>query len=105
MRWYPHLYAGSYAALHRASILKGLREGRAMPSVYVITRSLSGDGLLDIYKNSELQKAAVRGRDPMVIGIALSRSEAFELARCIVHDLYREKGGFDIDAFCDPDNH
>lgn len=104
MRWYAHLYTGKYAEAHRASILRGIREGRRMPSVYVITHALHSDGLLDIYRHHELKKPLIASADPLILGIAMGRSEAFEVARCIIDDLYREKGGFDIDAFCDPGN-
>ena len=36
----------------------------------------------------------------MILGLALTRDEAFEVARNIIDDLYRKNGDFDIDAFC-----
>lgn len=100
MRWYAKLYAGTYAAKHRTAILNGIREGKSMPSVYVITRALHSDGLLDIYRQSAFRKRHILEQDPLVIGIALSRREAFEVVAQIVTDLYRKGDSFDIDAFC-----
>ena len=39
-----------------------------------------------------------------MVGLAMSRTEAEEVVRQIVDDLYRWKGDFDIDAFCDTDH-
>lgn len=99
MRWYAHLYTGKFAKQHRLSILRGLRNGKSMPSVYVITRALGPDGLLDIFRCGTLYGDYYAKQDPLVVGIALSRREALEVARNIVDDMYRENGDFDIDAF------
>ncbi|MBQ7536136.1 MAG: hypothetical protein IJT43_11045 [Stomatobaculum sp.] len=100
MRWFPRLYTGPMAASSRYSIIQGLRAGKSMPSLYVITRAVDSDGILDIYRSAEFQKRKVREADPMILGLALTRDEAFEVARNIIDDLYRKNGDFDIDAFC-----
>ena len=46
MRWYPRLYTGPMAASARYRIIQGLRAGKFMPSVYVITRAVDSDGIL-----------------------------------------------------------
>ena len=100
MRWYPKLYTGSMASKNRYAIIQGLRSGKFMPSVYVITRAVNSDGLLDIYRCADFQKEHVRKENPMILGLALTRNEAFLTARNIIDDLYRTNGDFDIDAFC-----
>ena len=100
MRWYPRLYTGPMAAKARYNIIQGLRRGKFMPSVYVITRAVDSDGLLDIYRSADFGSGRVREADPMILGLALTRDEAFEVARNIIDDLYRKNGDFDIDAFC-----
>lgn len=100
MRWYEHLYVGTYAKKYRDAILHGICEKKSMPSVYVIARAMHSDGLLDIYKQSAFRKKTIMEQNPMIVGIAMSRTEAFEVAMQIVTDLYREGGSFDIDAFC-----
>ena len=104
MRWYRNLYTGRYASIHRASIIRGLRHGKDMPSVYVIARAMDSDGILEIYRSQEFRKEYYQKKDPLVVGLAMSRTEAEEVVRQIVDDLYRWKGDFDIDAFCDTDH-
>lgn len=104
MRWYPRLYTGEMAAQRRYSIIRGLRSRKFMPTVYVITRAVNSDGLLDIYRSTDFQNDTVREADPMILGIAMTRTEAFEVARNIIDDLYRKNGDFDIDAFCNTNN-
>ena len=100
MRWYPKLYTGPLAAEHRYAIIRGIRARKLQPSVYVITRAVFSDGILDIYRSAEFRKERVRAADPMILGIALTRDEAFEVAKNIIEDLYHRNGDFDIDAFC-----
>lgn len=104
MRWYAHIYAGKYASAYRPSILNGLRNRRHMPSVFVVTRALGPDALLDIYPSSIFRKKFIQDQDPLVLGIAMSKSEAFQVASCIIRDMYSQNGDFDIDAFCDSGN-
>ena len=75
-----------------------------MPSVFVITLALGPDSLLDIYPESTFRKSFIQDQDPLVLGIAMSKSEAFQVASCIIGDMYAKNGDFDIDAFCDPDH-
>ena len=48
MIWWKHLYMGDKAAAGRPAILEGIRRGRRMPGVYVITLPESGNHILDI---------------------------------------------------------
>lgn len=100
MRWYARLYVGDGAAERRNAILQGIRGQKIMPAVYVITRAIDSDGMLDIYRQSAFRQERIQRRDPLILGVALGRREAFEVAARIVTDVYREGGGFDIDAFC-----
>ena len=100
MRWYPRLYTGPMAASARYRIIQGLRAGKFMPSVYVITRAVDSDGILDIYRSTDYRSGRVQEADPMILGLALTRDGALEVARNIIDDLYRKNGDFDIDAFC-----
>jgi hypothetical protein len=100
MNWCAHIYAGKKAALHRHSIISALKKGKPCPGVYVLTRAVDSDGILDIYHSAVILSGFYRDREITVIGIAMGRREAMEVARLIVDDMYRKNGDFDIDAYC-----
>ena len=104
MRFYRNLYAGEKASRSHFAIIRALRKEKHRHDSYVITRAFDSDGILEIYQDSMLFKDYYREKDPLVLGIAVGRPEAMEVARTIVSDLYARNGDFDIDAFCDPDN-
>lgn len=94
MQWYDHLYVGEKAKKHRFRILQGLREGRFLPDVYVITPPQNGKNLLEIYPSAMLLLPPYRDQEFFVIGVAVTYWEALELVRQIVDDLYQKTGGF-----------
>lgn len=101
MRCLKPLYAGESAAARKTEILRALRRGKPVLGVYVITRALDSDGILDIYHSVVFLSDSCRKKDPLVLGIACGKREAMEVARRIVDDLYHRNGDFDIDSFCD----
>ena len=97
MRWYRRLYLGPAAARHINSIQKKAGEGKPMPGVYYITPSVSDGGLLDIFHNALLQQPVFSDiQNTDVIGVAFGKTEAAELVREIIEDIYRQTGGLDI---------
>lgn len=99
MHFSPCLYTGSYAEKYKDQIIRGLKAEKRMPSVFVITEPVDSDGIMDIFHCHALYKDYYREKDPLVIGIAMSKSESYETARRIVDDMYRQNGAFDLHAF------
>ena len=104
MRFISRLYWGSTAGADKDNILRMLGRRSFCPGIYVITEAVDSDGLLDILPAGQMTKKRVLETDPLIFGIAAGRDEAFELARCIIDDVYRRKGDFDLNAFCDAGN-
>ena len=104
MRWNRTIYTGSFARKRKRPIVRAIRQKKPQLGVYVICRALDSDGLLDISHNVVFLMPAYQKKDPLILGIAVGRKEAFEVAREIVDALYKKNGDFDIDAFCDPRN-
>lgn len=94
MNWYDHLYMGEKAKKQRYGILKGLREKKWQPEIYVIMPPESGNNILEIIPSVMLHIPPYREREILLLGVAVTYWEALEVAREIVDDLYQKTGGF-----------
>ena len=101
MRISTKLYLGPLAAPRRAEILNRLENGDALPLVYILTRSLQPEELIDIYAVGEFRRASVQRNNPLVIGLAIGKKESFQVAATIVTELYERNGAVNIDASFD----
>ncbi len=97
MRCYDHLYMGKKAGKRRFPILQGLREGKLLPEVYVITPPQNGNNILDIYPSVMLHLPPYCDQDLMIVGVAVTYWEALDVVRQIVDDLYHQTGGFSVE--------
>ncbi|MCD8083910.1 MAG: hypothetical protein LUE86_10475 [Clostridiales bacterium] len=99
MRWMEHLYVGEKAGRRGADLMKGLREERLQPDVYVITSPQCGHHILDIWPSVILFSPPYRKEDIRIIGVAVTYWEALEVVRQIVDEMYRQTGGFCLNDF------
>ncbi len=99
MRFYKKLYTSPSLQDKKRQIVRKLRAGKMMPSLYVITLSGQND-LMDIYHSILLKQPYYRKNPPFVIGIAESNGAAVELVQHILMDVYAKTGGFDLKTFC-----
>ncbi len=90
MRLDDHVIFGEKAEKNRAHILEGLREGRMLPDVYLITPPLSGSSLLEIYPSIELLFPPYDSEDRLIVGIAETYWEALEIVREMIDTRYRQ---------------
>ena len=95
MIWWKHLYMGDKAAAGRPAILEGIRRGKRMPGVYVITLPESGNHILDIRPVSLLTEKERGDGAFLILGAALGYGEACQVVRRMVDDMYRATGAFD----------
>lgn len=100
--WYDHLYVGDKAKKNRYRIIQALRNSRGITGAYVITPSISGNNILDIYPAMELFAPWHREEEFFIIGIAAGYWESLEVAGRIVDELYRNTGGFDLNGYLNP---
>ena len=103
--WYDHLYVGNNAKKKRYQIIQAIRNSRLITGAYVITPSLSGNNVLDIYPARELSAPWYREEEFLIIGIAADYWEALEVTRQIVEELYRKTGGFDLTGYLNDHPH
>ncbi|MGN0297717.1 MAG: hypothetical protein ACI4C1_00790 [Lachnospiraceae bacterium] len=87
MRWSEQLVVGSSAKPKIASIKVKLKYHMRQDDLYVITTS-RGKNLMDIVPDELMHVNYMRQSDYMILGIALGKSEAYEVARQIVERMY-----------------
>lgn len=97
--WYESLFVGDKARKNRYRILQSVRNSRPIPGVYVITPSLNGNNILDIYPSAELCAPWHSEEEFFILGVAAGYQEALTVAGRIVAMLYRETGGFDMTGY------
>lgn len=99
MRWWTHLYMGENAERRRYTVLQKIRENKLQPDVYVITPPQYGHHLLDIRPVRLLTEEERESGGFLILGVACGYSEAKEIVRQMVDDMYRATGGFDWQAY------
>ncbi len=67
--------------------------------VYVVVLSVNGKDLLDLIPAYMLSEKSYKGRDIRILGLAMGKDDAKELAASMIMDVYRETGGFDVRRF------
>lgn len=104
MRWYKHLYIGEHARKKKRRIIHAVRMHKFQSGIYVLTQSVDGQNLMDIYPAMTLLQEHYRKQDLMVLGIAVGYFEALEVARQIVDDMYQKTGDFSLPEFLGGEN-
>lgn len=71
-----------------------------MAGVYYITLASTPGNLLDIFHNTMLQQSLfAEFQRTDIVGVAEGKTEALELVRTIVKEVYDRTGNFDMAAF------
>ncbi len=99
MRWYKHLYLGSSVKNRKLYYKYLISHTRKLTGTYCIVLSQNADGLLDICHSELLEYPFSFREEPLILGLAGSKSEARLLAADMIMDVYRETGGFDIHGY------
>lgn len=100
MRWYQNLYIGELAASQIEEIQRKAKLKQWMFGTYYITLSNHPQALFDIFHNGMLsQKLFLQQQCMDIVGVAKGKTEALEIVQEIVWDIYRQTGGFDVQAY------
>lgn len=99
INWFERLYVGDRAKKRRYRIIQSIRKSRPVAGIYVITPSLNGNNILDIYPAAELYAPWHESEAFFILGIAADYEEALTVAGRIVARMYAETGGFDLSEF------
>ena len=103
------LYVGASIEDVKKDVIKGLKKKQFQPGLYCITLPQEDGNILDIRRAATLRDYAVKAGkislglrfkkttvdDIIVVGIALGRSEAIDVASQIVQDIYCNTNTFD----------
>ncbi|MBR1507764.1 MAG: hypothetical protein IJ619_07160 [Eubacterium sp.] len=78
-----------------------MKRARIIPSLYIVTLPLIGDGVLEIYNYNTLIQPYFKQRyDTIkVVGISRSKSGAMELVRKIYEDVVAKDENLDVGTF------
>jgi hypothetical protein len=99
MRWYKDLYLGD-SVKHRKRYYKYcISYSKKLTGTYCIVLSQNDGGLLDICHSELLRFPFTYRNEPLIIGIAGSKSEACLLAGDIIQDVVKETGGTDLHSY------
>ena len=97
MTFNKKLYLDEYTNRYRTRIMKKLRAGKLCMGIYIICVSSSEHDLLDIIPSYMM--FSPMSREQLVVGIASSKEDAFELCRHIVDDVYTRTSGYDLKQY------
>ena len=99
MEWHKDLYLGSSVRSRQRKIKWKIMHNAGQLRVYVITLASNEKNLLDIIPSRELMQKYYPKHRLYVVGLAGNYNEALELAGCIINDVYRTTGGFDVRSY------
>ena len=99
MRWYKDLYLSSSVKNRKRYYKYCISYSKKLTGTYCIVLSQNGGDLLDICHSELMRFPNSFPEDPLILGIAGSRSEAFLLAGDIIMDMLKETGGTDVRAY------
>ncbi len=97
MKWHTLLYFGESAAKQRVKIVHDLEHKKVNFGVFVIILSVNGKDLFDIIPGYMLQKDIYR--DAPIIGVAVTKEEAYEVCEKMILDVYARTGGYDVRSY------
>ena len=70
-----------------------------MKGYYCIALSDYKGNLLDIYESRFLRTGNIQTDNVYIVGVASDKTEAFEVVRSIIEDVYLHTGGFDVRGY------
>lgn len=96
MKWHEDLYSGESIKPRIKKVRWKIIHSAGQIHVYVITLASNEQNLLDIIPSRELLQKHYPKKGLYIVGLAGNYEEALELAGCIVSDVYKATGGFNI---------
>ncbi len=97
MNWYKKLYYGENARKKRAKIIYQLDRHKISIGTFVIMPALNGQDLLDVIPSFMLFREGYR--DNLILGLAVTREEAYEVCARIITDVFNETGTYDVRGY------
>ena len=99
MRICKRLQLGKKAAPYRDSILWRMKKGKKQKDLFVMTLAANPKNLLELYPADAVVQPYFLQSDLVVVGLAQGKTEADELIRSTIEQIYGETGGLDVRAY------
>jgi hypothetical protein len=97
IKWAKNLFLSeNITPKKKAKIIKNIEKRNLMLEVYCITFASNPENLFDIMNANEFLFPYYSRKEIQILGIALSKREAFELVKDMLEEIYRETGGFQV---------
>ena len=97
MKWHSLLYFGEQAAKKRMKLVHDIDQKKISFGTFVIILAMNGKDLLDILPAYMLFKDTYQ--DQVILGVAVTKEEAFEVCENIIRDVYEHTGGYDVRSY------
>ncbi len=97
MKWYSNLYLGEEAGKKKTKLINQLEKHSISFGVYVITPASNGKDLLDVLPAFMLYKE--QNRERKILGLAVTKEEALEVAANIIQDVFQKTGTYDVRGY------
>lgn len=98
MKWYKKLYLGE-SIKQEKWVRFQISFGKKSKGYYCISLSNSPRNLLDIYQSQFLRTPGMNTDGIYIIGLASDKTEAFDVVRDIIEDVYVHTHGFDVKSY------
>ena len=92
VNWYKNLYVGDTAKKKQKKWMRRIENKKAVPGVWLLTLPSNLQNNLQENPADLHYLTRVRTNSRMIVGLAVSREEAFELVEAIALETYRETG-------------
>ena len=97
MKWHSLLYFGEKAAKKRMKIVHDIDQKKISFGTFVIILAVNGKDLFDILPAYMLFKDLYQ--EQPILGVAITKEEAFEVCENMIRDVYERTGGYDVSSY------
>lgn len=97
MKWHHPLYMGEEAEKKRKKLMRQMERKHPSPGVYAVTLASNGTDLLDVLPSFMLMRDDIFERE--ILGLAVTKDEAYEVCEQIIMDVYKETGDFKVRSY------
>ncbi len=99
MIWYESLFLGTGCQSKQKSLKRRISKCRPHAGVFLLTLPTQEHECLEIIPSALLLQPEYPDEDLRIIGMALTHSEAVEIAERIIQETYSTRGDLDVEAF------
>ena len=97
MKWHSLLYFGEQAAKKRMKLVHDIDQKKISFGTFVIILAVNGKDLFDILPAYMLFKDLYQ--EQPILGVAITKEEAFEVCENMIRDVYERTGGYDVRSY------